>query len=250
MKSLIVGNWKLYIPDLAAGKKLLRAIDRSFPRGVKADVVICPPVALAVALRAAYGGKRIAFGTQNASFDADGAHTGDISPTSLSRSGIEYVILGHVEQRRKGETDEDVAKKAAAALAAGLKPIICVGEHVRDKDGGHFAFLQKNVKESLARIVPTDSSRVVIAYDPLWAIGNAEAPSPGIIREAATYVRKTLAEMWGRERALKTRIIYGGSVNAESAALIAKDSGVQGLLPGRASANSEEFTDIIKAFSR
>ena len=160
------------------------------------------------------------------------------------------MILGHAEQRGRGETDEMVAKKSAAALAAGLRPVICVGENERDKDGGHFAYLKKNVKESLARVAPADASRVVIAYDPLWAIGNAEAPQPPVIREAVIFVRKTLAEMWGRDRALKTRIIYGGSVTAESAGAIAKGAGVQGLLPGRASVQPEEFCAIIKAFSR
>ncbi|MEK9177013.1 MAG: triose-phosphate isomerase [Patescibacteria group bacterium] len=250
MKSLIVGNWKLYVRNLAEGKKLLRALDRSLPRGGNAEVVVCPPVVLAVALRAGYGGRRIRFGTQDASFHVDGAHTGEVSPVALAESGIEYVILGHVEQRTEGDTDETVAKKTAAALAAGLTPVVCVGERVRDKDGHHFSQLQKNVKESLARITPAESSRVVVAYDPLWAIGNAEAPSPTVIREAVTYVRKTLAEMWGRDRALKTRIIYGGSVTSESAGAIAKDGGVQGLLPGRASIQPEEFSGIVKAFSR
>jgi triosephosphate isomerase len=250
MRNLILGNWKLYVHSLDEGRKLLRAIDRSFPRGVKADVVVCPPVALAVALRAGYRGKRIAFGTQDVSTESEGAHTGEVSAVNLAESGIEYVIVGHAERRAQGDTDTIVAKKAAVALAANLHPIVCVGESVRDKDGGHFTFLKKNITESLARVEPARASALTIAYDPLWAIGQNEAPTPAVIREAVIFIRKTLADMWGRERALKTRIIYGGSVDSASAGIIAESAGVQGVLPGRASVQAEEFCAIIKAFSR
>lgn len=256
MKNLIVGNWKLYVRSLQEGKKLLKAIDRSFPRGVKADVVVCPPVALAVALRAGYSGRRIAFGTQDISIETEGAHTGGVSAVNLAESGIEYVIVGHAERRlpaqagARGDTDEMVAQKTAIALASGLHPIVCVGELERDKDGGHFAALKKNVSGSLSRVEPGRTHDLSIAYDPLWAIGQREAPSPAVIREAVIFIRKTLADMWGRERALKTRIIYGGSVDGASADVIAEGAGVQGLLPGRASVRPEEFCAIIKAFSK
>ncbi len=248
MKSLVVGNWKLYINSIAEGKKLLRGIDKGLPRGMKAEVVVCPQIPLAVALRAGYGGKRITFGTQDAFTEESGAHTGEASPRALVNSGLEYVIIGHAERRLLGDTDEIVAKKAAAGLAAGLRAIVCVGELERDQEGGHFAHLAKNVKQSLARIELSDVSRLTIAYDPLWAIGNAEPPSPRIVAEAVMFIRKTLAELWGREKALKVRIIYGGSVNAESAEGFVKTGGVQGFLIGRASVDPQEFTTIIRAW--
>jgi triosephosphate isomerase len=249
MKNLVVGNWKLYVNSLADGRKLLKDIDRKFPRGVKAAVAVCPQVALAAALKSAYGGKRIAFGIQDVSFDAEGAHTGSVSPLAVSSTGIQYAIVGHVERRALGDSDEIVSKKAAAALSAKLHPIICVGEPVRDAEGAHFAVLAKNVSASLARIDHSEASRVTIAYDPLWAIGQKEAPSSRIVSEAIIFVRKTLAELWGREAALKTRIIYGGSVTPESAAEFKKGSAAQGLLVGRASVDADSFTKIIKAFS-
>lgn len=248
MKKLVVGNWKLYISSLTEGKKLLRAIDKSFPRGVKSTVVVCPPVALAVALRASYGGRRIAFGTQDASFEVEGSHTGEISPRHLKESGIEYVILGHMERRAMGETDEIVSKKVAAALSAKLTPIVCVGEPKRDSEGHFFEYLKKNVTDSLARVAPSDAKKIIVAYDPLWAIGNAEAPAPSIVREAALFIRKTLAHMWGRKAADAVRIIYGGSVDAANAEDLAKSAGVQGVLPGRASVDPAAFSEIIKAF--
>lgn len=248
MKKLIVGNWKLYISSLAEGKKILRRIDKSFPRGVKSTVVICPPVALAVALRASYGGRRIAFGTQDASFEIDGSHTGEISPRQLKESGIEYVILGHMERRAKGDTDEIVSKKAAAALSVRLHPIVCVGEPERDKEGHFFEYLKKNITDSLQRVSPSDAKNITVAYDPLWAIGHSEAPAPSVIREASVFIRKTLAELWGREHADKVRIIYGGSVDGSNADIIAEGANVQGVLPGRASIDPDAFCKIIKAF--
>jgi len=249
MKSLVVGNWKLYVNSVAEGKKLLKEIDRKFPRGVKSTVAVCPQVPIAAALRAEYGGRRIAFGTQDVSADLEGAHTGSASALALASSGLAYVIVGHAEMRALGDTDEIVSKKAVAALAAKLHPVICVGEPARDTEGTHFSFLSKNVSQSLARIEPADAARITVAYDPVWAIGQKEAPSPRVVSEAVIFIRKTLAGMWGRDAALKVRIIYGGSVLPESAAEFATNSAAQGLLVGRASVDAESFAGIIKAFS-
>lgn len=249
MKRLIVGNWKLYVPSLKEGKKLLADIDKKFPRKAKPEVVICPPEHLAVALRADYRGKKIAFGTQDAYWESEGAHTGQVSPKGLKDSGIDYVILGHSEMRAVGETDESVAKKVAAALAARLHPVVCIGEKVRDNDGKFFSEIERMVKASLARVEATQAARLTIAYEPVWAIGSAEAATPRAASEAILYIRKTLADMWGREPALKTRIIYGAAVDSANADVFAKEKNIQGLLPGRGSVNAEEFAAIIKAFS-
>ncbi len=249
MQKLIVGNWKLYIRTFEEGKKLLKAIDKKLPRGVKTTVVVCPPVALAAALRREYKGKRIAFGTQDAFWESEGAFTGQISPVNLASAGISYVILGHSERRALGETDEDVAKKAVAALSAGLHPIVCVGEIERDQDGKFFSVIEKSVKATLARIEPKDAGKFTVAYEPVWAIGKTEAASPRTAAEAVLYIRKTIADMWGREKALKVRIIYGASVDAGNAAHFAAEKSIHGLLPGRASVDAEEFVGILKAFS-
>ncbi len=250
MKKLVIGNWKLYVNTPAEGKKLLRDIDKKLPRGLKVEVAICPQVALASLLKSGYSGKRIAFGTQDVFSEDVGAHTGAVSPKALVSSGIKYVIVGHAERRAQGDTDEIVAKKAVAAIKAKLHPIVCVGEPTRDSEGAYLTYLTNNVTASLARIEAADAARFTVAYDPLWAIGAAEAPSPRVVAEAVMFIRKTIADMWGRERALKVRIIYGGSVNAASASEFAKTPGIQGLLPGRASVNAEEFTNIIRAFQK
>lgn len=253
MKSLVVGNWKLYVNSLAEGRALLSSIDKKFPRGIKTAVVVAPQIPLAAALKARYGGKRIAFATQDVSFDSEGAHTGSIAAPALKSSGIDYVIIGHAEMRaqvnKPGDTDETVSKKAAAAIAAKLHPIICVGEPARSEDGSHFSFLSKNVAGSLSRIDSADASRITLAYDPLWAIGENEAPPPRIVSEGIIFIRKTIAGLWGREAALKVRIIYGGSVTPENAKEFAAHTAAQGLLIGRASVDADSFTKIIKAFS-
>lgn len=249
MKRLIVGNWKLYVKSLEDGKKLLKNIDKKFPRGVKADIVICPPVFLTGALRREYKGKRISFGAQDAFWESEGAYTGAISPAHIKSSGVEYVIVGHSERRAQGDTDEIVSKKAVAAISAKLHPIICVGELERDSEGKFFSVIEKSVKGSLSRIEPTAAGKITIAYEPVWAIGATEPASARTAAEAVMYIRKTIADMWGREAAVKVRIIYGGSVDAESAKLFAEEKNIQGLLPGRASVDAEAFTSIIKAFS-
>lgn len=249
-KPLIVGNWKLYINSLVEGRKLLKDIDRAFPRGVKADVVVCVPVPLSIALRQEYKGKKIALGTQDTFWEAEGAFTGAVSPRVLAGSRIEYVLIGHAERRTLGDTNEIVAKKMAAALTAGLRPILCVGEKTYDKDGAHFEILKAEIIESLSRTSPASAGKIAIAYDPLWAIGADVPASPRVAAQSIIFIRKTLVEMWGREQAVKTRIIYGGSVDSAHAYAFATEKSIQGLLPGRASVNAKEFCAIIKEFSR
>ncbi len=249
MKNLIVGNWKLYVNTPAEGKKLLRGIDKGLPRQLKSDIVVCPQISLAPLLRSGYGGKRIAFGTQDMYVEESGSYTGAVSPASLVSSGLKYVIVGHAERRAEGDTDETVSKKAALAIQMKLHPIICVGEPVRDAEGGHFSYLAQNVLASLSHIAPSEKARFTIAYDPLWAIGAEEPPASRLVSEAIIYIRKTLADTWGRDAALKVRIIYGGSVTPESAAGFKAEKQVQGFLVGRASVDPKKFTDIIRAFS-
>lgn len=249
MKKLIVGNWKLYINTPTDAKKLFSALDRGLPKKLTTIVAICPQVSLATLLKSSYRGKRIAIGTQDVSSEDSGAHTGSVSAQSLASVGLNYVIVGHAERRAEGDTDDVVSKKAATAIRSKLHPIICVGEPARDSEGGHFSYLAENVVASLSRIDSKDAARFTIAYDPLWAIGVAEAPSARIVAEAIMYIRKTIVDMWGRERAQKVRIIYGGSVNRESARQFATEDTIQGLLVGRASVGASDFIEIVKVFS-
>ncbi len=249
MKSLIVGNWKLYVPTLQGAKKLFRDIDKSFPRGVKSTVVVCPPTPFVALMRDEYGGKKLSFGAQDAFYEVDGAHTGMTSPRALRSADIEYVILGHAEVRAQGETSETVSKKVVLALEEKLHPIICLGESVRDSEGLYLSEIERMVSETLSRVESSNASKITIAYEPVWAIGGAAAPEPRTASETMMFIRKTLADMWGREKALKVRIIYGGAVDTENAERFKECEGIQGLLVGRASTDAKEFVQIIKAWS-
>ncbi len=233
--SLIVGNWKSFIPSPKEGLRLLKTIDKGLPRGMKSEVVVCPPALLLAYLRATYKGRRIQLGVQDISLQPQGPHTGEVTAELAKSSGATYAILGHAERRAAGEDDAEVAAEVRTALDAELIPIVCVGEVSRDKDGRFFADIEKTVAASLARVLPHEISRVVVAYEPVWAIGAVSAPDARTVSEATLYVRKTLAALYGREPALKTKILYGGAVDDSSAEELLKVGGIGGFLVGRAS---------------
>ena len=247
MRALVVGNWKLYVPSLKEGRTLLRAIDKALPRQMKSRVVLAPDVSLAVALRAVYGGKRLSFGSQSLGEVLEGAHTGSISGAVLKESGIEYVIVGHSEERARGESDQVVERKVRAALNARLSPIICIGEESRDHDGLFFTRLGEMVQSALARVERAELKRIIIAYEPVWAVSAATAPLPRVASEAIKYIRKTLASLFGRDEGARVRILYGGSVDAESARGFITVGNADGLLVGRHSVFAKDFAAIVRA---
>ena len=247
MRALVVGNWKLFVPSLKEGRILMRAIDKALPRQMKSKVVLVPDVSLAIALRADYGGKRISFGAQSLGEAVDGAHTGSISGAVLKESGIEYVIVGHSEERARGESDQMVERKVRAALNARLSPIICIGEESRDRDGLFFTRLGEMVQTALARVDRAELKRIVIAYEPVWAIGDATPPPPRVASEAIMYIRKILSSLFSREEAERVRMLYGGAVNSESARGFITAGNADGLLVGHHSVFVKDFAAIVRA---
>lgn len=245
-KALIVGNWKAYVTSLKEAKKLFKDIEGGLPRGNRAEIVVCPPAPFVHPLAASYKGRRIAFGAQDASYEG-GQHTGATTPHMLKDVGALYAIVGHSERREEGDTDDIVSKKIVAVLASGLMPIVCVGEKARDKDGHYLADLEKSLLNSLARIEPTMLKKIVIAYEPVWAVGASTAPSAREIREVIIFLRKVLATRYDRAAALKVRILYGGDVNDSNIASLIDGSDASGFLLGRASVVAAEFISILKA---
>ncbi len=247
-KPLIVGNWKAYVQSLKEAKKLFKDIEKGLPRELGATVVVCPPTPFLHTLAGSYRGERVAFGTQNIFFEGD-AHTGEVTGSMLRSIGAEYVIVGHAERRSLGEDNALVAKKVGAALDHGLTPIVCVGERSRDKDGNYFHELEQGVLESLALVEEKSLKKVIIAYEPVWAIGAPLPPAGRTVRESLIFIRKTLAEKFDRRVALSTRIIYGGAVNEEAARTLLDESEADGFLLGRASVNADAFTAIVRSLT-
>jgi triosephosphate isomerase len=198
-----------------------------------------------------YRGK-IAFALQNASPGTTGAHTGEISYAQGRDARATYALIGHAERRNPptggGESNEDTRIKVAAALSADIMPILCVGEEKRSSSGEYFGFVQEQLKVGLANVPASSLKRVVIAYEPVWAIGATKPMTPRDMHEMAIFIRKTIVEQHG-PAGMDMKILYGGSIDETSAGAMLKDGDVKGLLVGRASAESQHVTRLLEAIS-
>lgn len=210
-----------------------------------AAVVLCPPATLLTEIAAVLAGSPVALGGQDCHFEASGAHTGDISPLMLKDAGCAFVIVGHSERRHQhGETDALVAKKAAAAIAAGLIPIICVGENLAEREAGRQnAVVEAQLKGSALLVLA--GGQALVAYEPVWAIGTGKTAGCTDIALMHKHIASVLACATSGGR--RTPVLYGGSVKAEGAAEIFRTEGVDGVLVGGASLKAEEFCAIISA---
>lgn len=247
-KPLVVGNWKSYVTTLKEGKKLFKAVEKGLPRDLGADVVVCPPALLIHPLAASYSGKRIAFGVQDIFFE-HGAHTGETSAPLARDVGARFGLAGHAERRGLGESDAVVAKEVGALLDARLTPIVAFGEKTRDREGNYLRVLEESILNSLALVDQRSLKKVVLAYEPVWAIGAPLPPTARTIRETIIFIRKVLASKFDRADALKVRVLYGGAVSLDTAPEIIAESGADGLLLGRASVGASAFTDIVRLYS-
>lgn len=242
----IVGNWKMYPRSLTEAKEIaaeIRGIARkAVAKGVQP--VLCPP---AVFLSSLIGSTNaLQFGGQNAAALGEGPLTGEISPVQLASLGAKYVILGHSERRALGETDAEVSAKVIAAVKAGLMVILCVGEKERDHDGRYFVAVANQLRASLEGFPESKSAYLMIAYEPIWAIGvNATHPAtPRDHQEMSMLLRRTLAELFGKQKGFHIPLLYGGSVDPKNAQSFL-DIGADGLLVGRASLRAKDFALII-----
>lgn len=244
-KPLIAGNWKMY--GRRASLAELGALWSSIS-GVadRVESLICPPAVLVAAAAEAAKNTGVAIGAQDCSaFGEDSARTGEVNAAMLADVGASYVIVGHSERRSfHGESDGLVRRKAEAALAAGLTPIICVGETEAERAAGK---LKEVVSAQVRGSVPETTAAMVVAYEPVWAIGGNSTPTPPEIAEAHGIIRQALAESLGEGAAQATRILYGGSVGPKNATEIFSAEGVDGALVGRASLKAADFSAIILA---
>lgn len=243
-KKIIAGNWKMNkTPSEAVelAKMLKEYVDTD-----KADVVFCVPAIDIIPVGEVIKGSNIALGAENMYFEESGAYTGEISPAMLTDAGVKYVILGHSERRQYfAETDETVNKKVKKALEHGLTPIMCCGETLEQREQGiTIDFVRMQIKRGLYGISAEDVVKVVIAYEPIWAIGTGKTATSDEAEEVCGAIRAVIGEVWGQDAAEKIRIQYGGSVNAKNAAELFAMKDIDGGLVGGASLK-EEFKDIV-----
>lgn len=246
-KTVIAGNWKMN-KTCKEAEALLKEI---LPKAEQAscEVVVCTPyVDLPLAVQIAQGSK-VNVGAQNVHFEASGAFTGEISAGMLSELGVGYVIIGHSERREYyAETDETVAKKIGVALAAGITPILCVGESLKQReDNVTTEHIRTQIKIALGNVSAEDVSKVVIAYEPIWAIGTGKTATSAQAEEVCKMIRETLGEIYDKAAAEKVSILYGGSMNAKNAAELLAQEDIDGGLIGGASLKAEDFGKIIAA---
>lgn len=242
---LIAGNWKMN-GDIAMARSLSQAIAAGVPT-IDVDVVLCPPFTALATAAETVAGSRVAIGGQDCHNAASGAHTGDIAAPMLADLGCGYVIVGHSERRAgHGESDVQVRAKTAAAHAAGLIAIVCVGESEAQRDAGEAVV---TVARQIEGSLPDDSTaaNTIVAYEPVWAIGTGRTPTLDQIAEMHNEMRRTIGHRLSPDAAEGVRLLYGGSVNAENASGILALDGVDGALVGGASLTAESFLAIVKS---
>ena len=246
---IIAGNWKMY-KDVQETTDLLTQLKAAVPR-LPGNVVsvVCPPFTSLQTAAAALKGSAFKLGAQNMSQHDEGAYTGEISGTMLKAAGCEYVILGHSERRQYyGETNELVNQKAKKALSLGLIPIICVGEMLQEREAGITGqVVTTQIKGTLSGIAPQDMAKIVIAYEPVWAIGTGRVATPQQAQEVHQIIRKQIAQLYDWALAERIVIQYGGSVKPDNAADILTQNDVDGALVGGACLKADSFAAILKA---
>lgn len=244
MRKFIIGNWKMH-GTAPAAHVLVEAVAAAAAKA-QVEVVVCPPATLLTQVTGWLVGSNVKVGGQDCHAEREGSHTGDISAAMLEEAGAAYVIVGHSERRiAHGETNDEVKKKAQAAIGVGLIPIICIGETAADRDAGKAkAVVEEQVRESLPRNPP--AGHFFFAYEPVWAIGTGKTPTPQDIEAMHAHIINVAARETGLAPG-EIFVVYGGSVNAANSKEILATGSVSGVLVGGASLKAEEFISILRS---
>ncbi len=247
-KYLIAGNWKMNL-NSAEGAELASQIVSKFGQQTDVSVCVCPTFTAMEAVSKVVNESNVQLGAQNMHFESAGAYTGEIGAEMLRHLYCNFVILGHSERRQYfGETDAIVNKKTLAALAANLKPIVCIGETLEEREAGKVnEVIGTQAKGALAGIDAEQAESLVIAYEPVWAIGTGKTATPEMAEEVHAEIRCLLAELFGEETAEKIRILYGGSMKPGNAAELLAQKNIDGGLIGGAALKAADFAGIIDA---
>ena len=245
---VIAGNWKMN-KHIVESVSLVKEL-KDFVRGIKGvDIVICPPFTSLCLVKEIINGTNIHLGAQNMYWETKGAFTGEISPLMLKDVGCEYVILGHSERRGYyKETSEEVANKTKAAFLANLIPIVCVGENLEERESGKTeSIIEQEIMALFPKVDSTLAARMIVAYEPIWAIGTGKSSSPQDANLIIKFIRTLFSAKYGEKIAERIRILYGGSVNHKNIDEFMNESDIDGALVGGASLHALSFSQIVKA---
>jgi len=247
-KKFVAGNWKMFT-SAATARDLAAAVVQKLGGEQRVTVTVCPPFPYLLGVASVLRGSPVGLGGQNLYPEKEGAFTGEVSPTMLKDVGCTHVIVGHSERRHKlGETDAFINRKVKAALTNSLTAILCVGETLEEREASRTeAVLEAQLTDSLAGLTATDLGRVVIAYEPVWAIGTGRNATPEQAQSAHAFVRRRVGHLCGAAAAAALLIQYGGSVKPDNAASLLHQPDVDGALVGGASLNADQFLAIVHA---
>lgn len=250
-KRMVIANWKLHPETVDEALDLFDGIKDGVSRIKGVEVVIAPPFVFLPEITAEYRGSRIEFAGQDLFYKGEGSFTGEVSAPMLKSVGASYVIIGHSERRALGENNEDVQMKVEAALADGLRVILCIGERERNHGGEYLTFLLEELTTAFENVNEKQMKHVVIAYEPIWAIGkdDDDAMQPTQVHEMVIFIKKFLTERFNARVASNTPILYGGSVEPPNAEALFTEGEVDGFLVGHASLDIDEFSEIVKIVS-
>jgi triosephosphate isomerase len=245
-RPLIAGNWKMHL-DRPAAVALAEGVTRRAGEFSSVDIAVCPPFVFLEAVAEALAGTPIGLGAQNMYYAAQGAFTGEISPAMLTGAGCKYVILGHSERRAIfRETNDDINRKVHAAFAAGLTPIVCVGEQLSEREAGRtLEVVREQFDGSLAGVPAEKMELAVIAYEPVWAIGTGKVATPEQAEQVHADLRKLIETRYNAQVASRVRILYGGSVKPDNARILLTQANIDGALVGGASLKADDFMAIV-----
>ncbi|HEY1037482.1 MAG TPA: triose-phosphate isomerase [Candidatus Paceibacterota bacterium] len=254
-KVLLVGNWKMNPVTLADARKRFAAIKKSAQAHKGFDVAICPPFPFIAPLAEMSGkGKiKVAVGAQDvSSFEEGLSKTGEVGAQMVASTGASYAIVGHSERRQLGDNGQTIALKVQQVLKTKMQPIVCIGEKERDTDGGYLEIIKAQIKEALSTVSRSQFHEVIVAYEPVWAIGRKDnvAITSYDLHQMVVYIKKCIREMWGETISSMTKILYGGSVTADNAEDIIVNGEVDGLLIGRASWDAKSFGEIFDVLGK
>lgn len=246
MNKVIIANWKMNPQSKKEAEVIFNNLSKSLKNIKNIDIVVCPPFPY-LFIKDKIKDKKIKLGSQDIFFEKEGSYTGEVSPSMLSDLKVEYSIIGHSERRMLGDTNEIVNKKILAALKSKIIPVFCIGERERDHNGFYLSFIKQQIEEGLSLVTKLQLKNIVIAYEPIWAIGNTatRVATPAEFNEIRIFIKKTISDLYGMKSANEIKIIYGGSVNPLNAESFIKEGEASGLLVGRDSLNPKKFCEII-----